>query len=676
MRNFFLFSLFLIIVLGCSPQKSTEVKPIDPANMDLTVSPADDFYQYANGNWLKNNPIPPEYSRWGSFTYLAEKNLKDLKTIFDEAAAANAGEKGSNLQKIGDFYATGMDSNKIEAEGVKVLQTEFERINNIKTTRDLEKLIAHLQSMGANALFNFFSAQDKKNSSMMIAWLYQGGIGLPDRDYYLKQDQRSKDLRAKYVTHVTNMFKLLGDSPEKAAENAQTVMNLETQIARASMTRLQQRDPVATYNKMSSRKLSEIAPGIHWSAYFANVGVEKIGDINVAQPEFFKEISKMIKRVDLNDWKVYLRWHLIHSAAGYLNSAFVNESFDFYGKTLRGTKKLQTRWKRVLRETSADLGEAVGQLYVERYFPPVAKKRALEMVMNLKKVFRERIKNVDWMSEETKQKALQKLAAFNVKIGYPDKWKDYSKLEIKRDAYVLNVMRAAGFEFKKDLAKIGKPVDKAEWHMTPQTVNAYYSPSMNEIVFPAAILQPPYFNPDADDAVNYGAMGVVIGHEMTHGFDDKGRQFDAHGNLTDWWTKEDAERFEARAAVLAKEFDQFVPVDTVHINGKLTLGENIADLGGLNIAFQALQEALKKYPQPQKIDGFTPEQRFFLSYAQVWRNNIRKKALLLRLKTDVHSPGKYRVDGPLKNLPAFFTAFHVKEGDKMYLPPEKRAKIW
>lgn len=674
------YGLFILIVLllgiGCSQKESAKMKPLDPANMDLTVSPGEDFYRYANGTWLKNNPIPPEYSRWGSFEYLAEKNLKDLRTILEEAASDTTTPKGSNLRKIGDFYASGMDSAKIEAEGIQPLREELGRIEAIQSKKELQEAIANLQSLGSNVGFYFFAAQDKKNSDMMIGWLYQGGLGLPDRDYYLNRDERSKQLREKYAAHVTNMFKLLGQSPEQAAQLAQTVMKVETRLAKASMTRLEQRNPVATYHKMSVKKLQKLSPHFDWKTYFQNVGVAQPGDINVAQPEFFKEISKMIRQVPLRDWKTYLRWHLVHSSADYLSRAFVDEDFNFYGKTLQGKEKLSPRWKRVLRETSRDLGEAVGQIYVERFFPPEAKQRALEMVMNLKAAFRERIKKVDWMSEETRQKALHKLDAFHVKIGYPDKWKDYSGLEITRDSYVTNVMRAADFEFKRELAKIGKPVDRSEWGLTPQTVNAYYQPFMNEIVFPAAILQPPFFNADADDAVNYGAMGVVIGHEMTHGFDDQGRQFDEKGNLNNWWTKEDVEKFKARAAQLADEFDHFTPVDTFHINGKLTLGENIADLGGLNIAYDALQKALKENPQPEKIDGFTPEQRFFLSYAQVWRNNIRKENLLLRLKTDVHSPGEFRTNGELMNLPAFYAAFGVKEGDKMYLPPEKRVKIW
>ena len=676
MRCGFFILIVFFLVIGCSQKKSAKMKPLDPANMDLTVSPTEDFYHFANGNWLKNNPIPPEYSRWGSFEYLAEKNLKDLRTILEEAATDTTKPKGSNLRKIGDFYASGMDSAKIEAEGIQPIREELDRIEAVKSKKELQEAMAHLQSLGTNAGFYFFSAQDKKNSGMMIGWLYQGGLGLPDRDYYLNKDERSKHLREKYVAHVTNMFKLLGQSPEQAAQSAQTVMKVETRLAKASMTRLEQRNPVATYHKMPVKKLQKLAPDFDWTTYFQNVGVAHPGEINVAQPEFFKAIGKMMRQVRLKAWKTYLCWQFIHSAADYLNTAFINENFDFYGKTLQGKEELPPRWKRVLRETSRDLGEAVGQIYVERFFPPEAKQRALEMVMNLKAAFRERIKKVDWMSEKTRQKALHKLDAFNVKIGYPDKWKDYSGLEITRDSYVMNTLRAANFEFKRELAKIGKPVDRSEWGLTPQTVNAYYQPFMNEIVFPAAILQPPFFNAEADDAVNYGAMGVVIGHEMTHGFDDQGRQFDEKGNLNDWWTKEDAEKFKARAALLADEFDHFTPIDTFHINGKLTLGENIADLGGLNIAYDALQKALKEHPQPKKIDGFTPEQRFFLSYAQVWRNNIRKENLILRLKTDVHSPGEFRTNGELMNLPAFYAAFGVKEGDKMYLPPEKRVKIW
>jgi putative endopeptidase len=536
--------------------------------------------------------------------------------------------------------------------------------------------MADFQSEGINTLFYLLAEKDNKEKDLVITWLYQGGLGLPDRDYYTNTDQRSKDIREEYVSHVTKMFELIGANKYDATQSAKKVMKMETQLAEASMTLKEQRNPIAIYNKMPVKKLDRMTPHFNWRKYFSYIGLEKAIDINVAQPIFFKEASKMMGKINIDDWKTYLRWHLINNTAAYLSDEFANLDFEFYQKYLSGTEKRQPRWKRVLRSTSSHLGEIVGQFYVERFFPPEAKTKALDLVMNLKAAFKDRIKNTEWMSEETKQRALEKLEAFGVKIGYPDKWTDYSTLEIEGDSYLANVLRANHFEFKRDIEKIGKPVDRNEWEMSPQTVNAYYHPFLNEVVFPAAILQPPFFNHQADDPVNYGAIGVVIGHEMTHGFDDQGRHYDKDGNLNDWWTKEDAENFERRADVLVEQFNNFVALDTAHIDGKLTLGENIADLGGVNIAFDAYQKAKQTNPPKPLIDGFTPEQRFFLSYAQIWRNNIRDENLLLRLKTDVHSPGRFRVLGPLPNALGFYEAFDIQEDDAMFLPENRRAKIW
>lgn len=668
--------IVILLIFSCSTQSDKQVKPWDPANMDTTVKASNDFYQYANGNWLKNNPIPEEYSRWGVFEYLAEQNLLQLQTIFNEAAVKKDTKPGTKWQKIGDFYASGMDSSKIESEGVKALTEYFNMIDNLQNRHDVQKVIAEFHSQGITPSFFIFSEQDKKNTEIVIAWLYQGGLGLPDRDYYVNEDARSKEIREAYVKHLTNMFGLLGDDDERARQNAQTVMKLETRLAKASMTRLEQRDPVATFNKMTLRQLDQMTPYFDWVTYFDNIGLGDPGEINVAQPLFFKETGKMMREVNVAEWKTYLRWHLIHETAPYLSSNFVNENFDFFGKFLSGTEKLKPRWKRVLNTTSNNLGELVGQLYVEQYFPPESKQRMLDLVMNLKAAFKEHIQQLDWMSNETKERALAKLEAFGVKIGYPDKWIDYSSLEIKPDYYILNVIRSNEFATDYDLNKIGKPVDPTEWGMTPQTVNAYYHPIRNEIVFPAAILQPPFFNPAADDPINYGAIGVVIGHEMTHGFDDKGRQYDKDGSLNDWWTEEDSKHFEERAHILVEQFDQYNPIDSAYIDGKLTLGENIADLGGLSISYDAMLRALEKNPQTELIDGFTPEQRFFLGYAQIWQSNIRKEKLLLLLKTDVHSPARYRVIGPLSNLPQFYAAFEVQEGDQMWRPEDERANIW
>ncbi|MCH8326797.1 MAG: M13 family metallopeptidase, partial [Bacteroidetes bacterium] len=474
---------------------------------------------------------------------------------------------------------------------------------------------------------------------------------------------------------VSKMFSLLGYQKTEAENNANTVMKIETRLAKASMTRVERRDPHKTYNKMSSTKIKKLTPYLDWDNYFTYLGFSTPDYINVAQPKFFKEVNKMIKQVPIKDWRVYLTWNFINRSASYLSSDFDIANFEFYRKYLRGSKVQSARWKRVMRTINAYLGEAVGQLYVEKTFPPESKERAAKIVVNLKAAMKSRIENLDWMSDATKKQALHKLNSFGVKIGYPDKWKNYSNLDVDRESYIGNVIRGRIFAFKRNMNKLGKPVDKTEWGMTPQTVNAYYSPTRNEIVFPAAILQPPFFNQNADDAINYGAMGAVIGHEITHGFDDQGRKFDADGNLKDWWTKEDGERFDKRAQKIFDQFDSYVPIDSLHINGKLTAGENIADLGGLTVAFTAFKNT-EEYKRNKKLDGFTPAQRFFFGWAQVWENNMRDQALRLRIKTDPHSPGKYRVLGPLRNMPEFWEAFNVKPGDKMRMPEDKVVKIW
>jgi putative endopeptidase len=661
-----------------SPAKQNP-PPLDPKNMDTSAKPQDDFYLYANGGWLKQNPVPPEYSRWGSFDELTEKNYDALRKIAEKAANTHAdATTAPEAQKVGDYYASGMDEKTIEAARTKPLEDELKRIDAIKDRADLLKAIAHLHTIGVDAFFQFGSGQDAKDSTREIAQAGQGGLGLPDRDYYVKTDEDSKKKRAAYVEHVTKMLTLLGEAPAKAAEDAKKIMAFETTLAKASRTRVELRDPQKNYNKMSPADLQKLTPDWNWSEYFNAINLTEPGDINVGQPDFFKGANAALTKASLDDWKTYLRWHLIDAAASELSKDFVNEDFNFSGRVLRGTKEIKPRWRRVVAATDEALGEALGKLYVADYFPPEAKARALEMINNLKAALADRIKTLDWMDEPTKQAALKKLAAMNVKIGYPDKWRDYSLLKVDRGPYASNAMRAANFEVNRELKKIGKPVDRTEWGMTPPTVNAYYNSHMNEIVFPAGILQPPFFDPKADDAVNYGGMGAVIGHEMTHGFDDQGRQFDAEGNLRDWWSKQSAEEYDRRRKAVVDQYSEYEPLPGVHINGELTQGENIADIGGVKLAYAALQKALDKNPQArqQKIDGFTPEQRFFLGWAQVWRANQREGDLRLRLNTDPHSPTHYRCNGPISNMPEFQQAFNIPDGSPMVRPADKRVNIW
>jgi putative endopeptidase len=659
--------------------------PLDPKNMDPSIKPQDDFYTYANGGWVKRNPIPPDYARWGSFNELTEKNNDALHQIAEKAATAAPKEASKpkvekaasvDLQKVGDFYASGMDEKKIDAAQVKPLEDEFKRVDAMKDRADLVKEIGHLHSFGVGALFGFTSGQDDKNSTMVIAQAFQGGLGLPDRDYYTKEDEASKKLRDQYVAHVTKMFTLLGDSAETAAAHAKAVMQIETSLAKPARTRVELRDPQKNYNKMTQTDVQALTSDFSWEDYFKKIKLTEPGDINVGQPDFFKAANQVFSSVSLDDWKTYLRWHLIHSTAATLSKDFVNEDFSFFGKTLTGAQELKPRWKRVVAATDAELGEALGKLYVADYFPPEAKARALEMVNNLKEALADRIKTLEWMDEPTKQEALKKLAAFTVKIGYPNKWRDYSLLKIDRGPYVLNVVRGDSFEVDRQLKKIGKPVDRSEWGVTPPTVNAYYNPNLNEIVFPAGILQPPFFDPKADDTVNYGGMGAVIGHEMTHGFDDQGRQYDAVGNLRDWWSSASAQSYTERSKAIVAQYASYEPLPGQHINGELTQGENIADIGGAKLAYMALQKALAGKPRPEKIDGFTPEQRFFLAFAQIWRNNQRPEDLRLRLNTDPHSPGRFRTNGPLSNMPEFAKAFNLPENCPMVRPSDQRVNIW
>ncbi len=678
-KTLFMAALVLVSSFSVFAQKkeSNKVeKAINPQNMDTGVKPGDNFYEYVNGGWVKAHPVPPEYSQYGAFTILYEQNQEKLKSLIKKVSSEKDAKKGSIAQKIRDFYNTGMDSAGIEKAGYKPIKKELKAIKALKTNDDVIAYMGHMHLNGTGSpLFNFFAEADQRNSSMEIGNLYQGGLGLPDVAYYLNKDEGSIKLREAYVNHIAKMFELIGNEANSAQKAAQKVLELETKLAQTSFTRVEMRDPVKNYNKMPLEKLQQQTPNFNWQLFFDNIGLKNPGEINVGQVKFFTGVNTLMDSIDMDTWKAYLTWNLLDASASYLSNDFVKQNFDFYGKTLSGQQQMRPRWKRVLGVVSGGLGEALGQLYVEEYFPASSKERMVNLVNNLRTAFGERIKKLDWMSNETKAKALEKLNAITVKIGYPDKWRDYSKLTISPKSYFDNIVAARRFGINRNLNKIGKPVDKQEWGMTPQTVNAYYNPSNNEIVFPAAILQPPFFNPEADDAVNYGAIGVVIGHEMTHGFDDQGRQYDKDGNLSNWWTKEDAKRFKEKTDKLVALYNNYVVLDSLHVNGKMTLGENIADLGGLNISYQAYQNTLHgKTPEP--IDGFNADQRFYMGFAQVWRQSIRPKEMARRLKTDVHSPGEARVNIPPFNIDAFIKAFDVKEDNKLFIPKDKRAYIW
>jgi predicted metalloendopeptidase len=661
---------------GAKPKIDKNPPAFDTKNMDTSVKAQDDFFTYANGAWLKKTPIPPEESRWGSFNELIEKNNEALREVAEKAAKTTVDPKlNPEMQKVGDYFTSGMNEKAIEAEKAKPLAEEFKRIDAMKDRADVLKEIAHLHNMGVGAFFGFTSGQDDKESTMVIAQAFQGGLGMPDRDYYTKEDEASKKLRDQYVAHGTKMMTLLGEPADAAASHAKTVMEIETSLAKPARTRVELRDPQKNYNKMKQAELQQLTPDWNWADYFKEINLMEPGDVNVGQPDFFKAANQVFVSTSLDDWKIYLRWQLINAAATELSSDFVNENFKFFGTTLTGAKQLKPRWKRVVASTDGALGEALGKIYVAENFPPESKARMLELVKNVQEAMADSIKSRDWMDDATKQEALKKLASFTVKIGYPDKWRDYSTLKIDKGPYVLNAARAAMFEVERQLKKIGKPVDRSEWGMTPPTVNAYYNPNMNEIVFPAGILQPPFFNAKADDAINYGGIGGVIAHEISHGFDDQGRQYDATGNLRDWWTPESAAKYKERAGKIIKQYAEYEPLPGMHINGELTQGENIADDGGVKLAFAALQKALAGKPR-EKIDGFTPEQRFFLGWAQVWRSNIRDEALKLRLNTDPHSPGKYRCNGPLSNTPEFKKAFNLPDNCPMVRPSDQIVSIW
>jgi predicted metalloendopeptidase len=656
------------------PEK-TVIAGFDFSNLDRNAQACQNFNQFANGGWMAKNPIPGAYSVWGRFTQLDEQNLEVLHQILEGLLKKKVPAKG-NEQKIADFYGVCMDEQKIEAEGIKPLEPELQRIDQITDLLSLEDEIARFHAHRIPAVFGFGAAQDFKDSTTIIAQVGQGGLGLPDRDYYLSDDAKLKATRDEYAKHVARTFELMGDSPERAAAEAATVLQIETKLAENASTRIQRRRPEANYHPMIKTQLIEMTPDFDWGRYFRGIGLPEIGKVNVGQPDYFKAVGKLLVSIPVNDWKSYLRWHLVNAASNTLSSKFVEESFNFNGKYLQGTKEMLPRWKRCVASTDRALGEALGELYVSKTFTPQAKLRAQSMVKNLIEALREDLTTLSWMSNETRQKAIGKLDSFMRKIGFPDKWRSYEALQVNRGAYYNNAASAGEFEFKRNLGKIGKPVDRTEWGMSPPTVNAYYNPSMNEIVFPAGILQPPFYDPKADDAFNYGGIGAVIGHEMTHGFDDQGAKFDANGNLVLWWTPDDLKKFNERTGCVVKQFDAFEVEPGMYQKGELVVGESVADLGGLTVAYAAYQKSLQGKPRPKNINGFTAEQRFFLGWAQVWAQNIRPEAARLRNATDPHPLARFRVNGPLANMPTFAAAFACKEGDAMVRPPDKRCQIW
>lgn len=671
--------VYLIIVVmittSCTEKKTAQtVDRLDPANLDTTAAPGGSFYQYATGGWQEANPIPDAYARYGSFDKLREENQEQIQSLIT-ALGTQENPSGTNAQKVGDLYTMGMDSVKLNSDGAAPLRSQLEEIAGAKDKKDIVLLMAKVSRYASNPFFGFAVGADDKNSGMNIAHLYQSGIGMGDRDYYLLEDDHSQLLRDAYITLMETQFKNAGYTDADARQAAASVMKIETELAQAHITKEMRRLPELNYHKMLVVDLSTQVAPFEWTLYFEAMGATDLDSLNVSQIEPVKAAVAIIQREPMAVLQDYLSWKVINSAASYLSDDFVNANFEFYGKTLSGSKELRPRWRRAIDAVNGAMGEAVGQLYVEKYFPAQAKERMLQLVDNLKTALGERIDQLEWMDDETKSKAQEKLGTFIVKIGYPDKWKDYSSLEIKEDSYWQNMMRASEFEYGEMIAELGKPVDKTKWYMSPQTVNAYYNPSSNEICFPAGILQPPFFYMNGDDAINYGGIGVVIGHEMTHGFDDQGRKYDKEGNLTDWWTAADAQRFEERANVLVDYFNNIAVLDTVHANGTFTLGENIADHGGLQVAWHAFQKTSQAHSD-EAIDGFMPAQRFFLSYANLWAGNVRDAEILRLTKIDPHSLGKWRVDGALPHIDAWYEAFHIQPSDPMYLPKDKRASIW
>lgn len=669
--------LLLLSPLPVTFAQTTAPQPVlDVTFMDKTADPCVDFYAYSCGGWMKKNPIPPDQSSWNTYSKLQDENLAQLRTILEDAAKGGS-SRNAATQKIGDYYASCMDEPAIEKLGTQPLQPELDRIARLQSKQDMAEYLSTTQFppslYGGGTLFTFRSGQDFKDSTQVIAEADQGGLGLPDRDYYFKDDAKSQELRKAYLAHVQKIFELLGDKPSDAAAEAATVMRLETGLAKGQMTRVERRDPTKIYHKMTLAELEKLAPGFRWTTYFAKTGVGSLQSLNVVTPDYFRTLSAEIENDSLPEWKTYLRWHAAHHAANYLSSAFVNENFAFYGKTLRGQEQLPPRWKRCTTDVDDDLGEALGQAYVAKYFGPDAKQAAVKMVKEIEAAMERDVQALSWMGAPTKEQALTKLHAIANKVGYPDQWRDYSTLEVAPGDEIGNAQRASWFEFHRWLNKIGKPVDRKEWGMTPPTVNAYYDPQKNDINFPAGILQPPLFSASSDAAPNYGNTGATMGHELTHAFDDEGSQFDAQGNLRNWWTENDRKEFEQRAKCVVDQYSGYSIIDDIKITGKLTNGEDIADLGGTLLAYLAWKEDTKA-EKLEAQEGFTPDQRFFVGYAQSWCSNEKDETKRLRATVDPHSPEKYRANGVVANMPEFRAAFHCKPGQPMVR--ENACRVW
>lgn len=669
------FAALGIVAAGFSANAQTTKKFIDPANMDLSVKPGDDFYTYASGTWVKNNPVPAKETRWGSFNELRDFNINAVKSLVEEAAADKSAPAGSVKRRVGDFFAAAMDTVAIEKLGYTPIKADLEKIKQIKDVQGVLDQVAYMRVSGIGSpMFGLGVGQDRKNVNKYMVNIGQGGTTLPDRDYYLKDDARSVKIREAYDTYITTLFSLTGSTPEEAKQKAATVFKIEKQFAEAQMSRLEMRDPYATYNKLTVTELNSKTPGINWSTYLTKFKIKGQDTLLVSSPKFMTSLDGMLKSVSVADWKTYLAWNVLKSSASSLSSPFVKASFAFT-QAQTGQKVQTPRWQRMSSLTDGTIGELLGQLYVAKYFKPEAKARMDAMIVNLRKAFEIRIKGLEWMSDETKKKALEKLAAFEPKVGYTTKSETYTGLNINRATYFQNLRNASVWGYNENVSRLGKPVDRTRFGMTPPTVNASYSPTMNSITFPAGILQFPFFDPNADDALNYGGIGAVIGHEMSHGFDDSGSQYDAKGNLKNWWTAEDRKKFEEKTKALGEQFDAYTVLDTIHVIGKLTMGENIGDLGGLNAAYTAFKMT-KQGQSNEKIDGFTPDQRFFLAWAQVWRGNILPESAAQLIKTDPHSPGPYRTIGAPVNMDAWYNAFDVKPGDKLYKKPEDRIRMW